>query len=209
MLKPIELKSVTAFLKQYQTEGHRPFLVLTDDLKEYILKAPLNSQDKAAITREFICNQLLTLWQIETPPAAILTLANGLISSEEVKMNKSLRLFKTFFGSLYQPNSIDLQGLINASTLSNKKKIINIEDLLDIALFDIWVENDDRRPTNNNIILKPVGSALQILPIDNAFTFSSMLFESLQPEYVSFSDNDSILFSPLGCTAVKYAMSKQ
>ena len=57
----------------------------------------------------------------------------------------------------------------------------------------------------NNIILKPVDTLFQILPIDHALTFASMSFNSLNPEYVSFSDNDSILYSPLGLSAIGIA----
>ncbi|TVQ76378.1 MAG: hypothetical protein EA358_09550 [Flavobacteriales bacterium] len=205
MLKPFDLKTVTLIAKQYPTNGHSPFLVLTEDFERYVLKPPLNSIDKTAIVREFICNQLLSIWQIKTPQAASLCLSDDLLTSDFVKRNKSLQQNSTFFGSLYEPNSIDLQIFFGASSKVSQRKIANIADLLDIALFDIWVENEDRKPTNNNIILKPVNRSFQVLPIDNALTFSSMSFESLNPDYVSFSDNDSILYSPLGLSAIRLA----
>lgn len=205
MLKPFELKKVTLITKQYTTDGHSPFLVLTEDFEQYVLKPPLDSNNKPSIVREFICSQLLKIWQIKTPPATTLCLSDELLTSDFVKRNKSLQQNTTFFGSFYEPNSIDLQKFFGASSKVGQRRIANIADLLDIALFDIWVENDDRKPSNNNIILKPVNKSFQILPIDNALTFASMSFESLNPEYVSFSDNDSILFSPLGLSAIGLA----
>lgn len=205
MLKPFELKKVIAITKQYTTSGHSPFLVLTDDFEQYVLKPPLNSSDRLAIVREFICNQLLNIWNIKTPSAATLCLSNDLLISDFVQNKRSLQEYDTFFGSFYESNSIDLQKFFGASSKVGQRRIANIADLLDIALFDIWVENDDRKPSNNNIILKPVNKSFQILPIDNALTFASMSFESLNPEYVSFSDNDSILFSPLGLSAIGLA----
>lgn len=205
MLQPFELKKVTSITKQYSTDGHSPFLVLTDDFEQYVLKPPLDSNNKPAIVREFICNQLLHIWQIKTPSAAILCLSDNLLTTVFVKSNRSLKLNDTFFGSLFEPNSIDLQYFFGASSKVGQRKIANLGALLDIALFDIWVENDDRKPSNNNIILKPVNKLFQVLPIDNALTFASMDFISLNPEYVSFSDNDSILYSPLGLSAISLA----
>ena len=91
MLKPFELKTVTLITKQYSTEGHSPFLVLTDDFEQYVLKPPLNSNDKSAIVREFICNQLLNIWKIKTPPAACLCLSDSLLTSDFVQKNRPLQ----------------------------------------------------------------------------------------------------------------------
>lgn len=116
MLQPFEFKRVTLIVKQYSTDGHSPFLVLTDDFEQYVLKAPLHSNDKTAIAREFICNQLLNTWKIETPTAASLCLAADLFTSDFVKENKSLRINNTFYGSRFEPNAIDLQNFFGATT---------------------------------------------------------------------------------------------
>lgn len=198
MLKPFELKKVTSIIKQYSTSGHSPYLVLTEDLDQYVLKAPLNSNGKPSIIKEFLCSQLLSIWGIRAPKAVTLCLSKDLLSSEPVQKNKALQIPKTFFGSQYAQNSIDLQNFIGLKTKAGQSKIINIEALIDIALFDIWIENDDRRPSNNNIILCPTQKQLQIVPIDNAFTFATLNFNSLSSENLTFSYNDSILYSPLG-----------
>jgi len=65
-------------------------------------------------------------------------------------------------------------------------------------LFDIWVENDDRKPTNNNIILQSLENKFTILAIDHAYTFSSMGYPGLNPEHVSSSYNETILLSTIG-----------
>ena len=209
MLKLFDLKTVISIQKQYATTGHSPYLVLTDNFEQYILKSPLNLNDKSSIVREFLCNQLLKIWQIKTPQGACLKLSAFLLSSYYVQQNQSLKKNKTFYGSLFVPNSIDLNQFFDVASKVDQRKIVNIETLLDIALFDIWVENDDRKPSNNNIILHPIEKHYQILPIDNAFTFATMNFEFLNPEYVSFSDNDSILHSSVGLSAISLAMKNK
>ena len=89
MLKLFDLKTVISIHKQYNTTGHSPYLVLTDNFEQYILKSPLNLNDKSSIVREFLCNQLLKIWQIKTPQGACLKLSEFLLSSYYVQQNQS------------------------------------------------------------------------------------------------------------------------
>jgi hypothetical protein len=202
MINPFAHKEVTAIIKQYETTGHSPYLVLTRDFEQFVLKGPLNIND-SSIIKEFLCCQFLNLWGIVNPGSAILKLSESLASSEYVNGKKGLKLLVPYFGSSFISHSVDLQTFLSASDKVGQRRISNIEAILDIALFDIWVENDDRKPSNNNLILTPLGKSFQIMPIDNAFTFATMDFSSLNPEYVSFSDNDSIIHSPIGLAAVE------
>lgn len=203
MINQFPSKVVTSFCKQYQTAGHSPHLVITQDFCQYILKSPNNPNDKSSITKEFLCNQLLQLWKILVPDAVCLKIETSILESGLLINNKPLNNTEWHFGSSFIPNSIDLQKLITGSKKVSNRKIENLEAIFEIALFDIWVENDDRKPSNNNIILSPYGGFFKILPIDHAYTFSSISIDSLDPEYVCFSDNDSIINSPFGLSVVK------
>jgi len=133
MFNDLIYRKVKTIIGQYDTEGHAPLKVLTDDFNPYVLKFPKNSFDNA--------------------PA--------------------------------------------------QKKILNPNDILKIALFDLWVENEDRRPTNNNILLSPSNKGFVLNPIDHAFTFSTLGFSELTYSTVNFSDNDSILYAPLAESIIK------
>ena len=65
---------------------------------------------------------------------------------------------------------------------SNSPNIISFL-LLKIALFDILVENDDRKPTNNNIIVQVVDKKYYFNAIDHAYVFNSLNYENLNPSY--------------------------
>ena len=94
-------------------------------------------------------------------------------------------------------DAIELNNFIEAKNKASQKRVLNSDDIFKIALFDLWVENEDRRPTNNNILLCPDKRGLILNAIDHAFTFSKLNFNELTYNTLNFSDNDSILYSTL------------
>ncbi|WP_418065039.1 HipA family kinase [Salinivirga cyanobacteriivorans] len=64
-----------------------------------------------------------------------------------------------------------------------------------LCLFDIWVENDDRKPTNPNVLFDVSGDKIGIVAIDNAFTFTSQNYDSLYVKGVTQSINDNLLYT--------------
>jgi len=203
MIQPIPHKNVSSIIKQYDTDGHSPYLVLTDELEQYVLKTFKNTHDRPSLVKEFLCASLLNFWNINTPPVSTLSLSPELLDSPFVVNNNRFSHSSVYFGSELMINSIDLQLFITAKGKVPIRKILNPSILLDIALFDIWIENDDRKPLNNNLLLCPNNKGLLITPIDHALTFASLQFNQLNPEFVSFSDNDSIVFSSLGLTVTR------
>lgn len=205
MIKKLLYKQVNSIVKRYDTEGHSPLLVFAEDFSPYVLKFRNNSSDNYSIAKEFICHYLLKCWAIPTPDIS------GLIVDSEIAMqcdklrDREKRLINnsTCFGSRLILNAFELMNLVTAENVTAQKRIINTKDLLKIALFDIWVENDDRRPSNNNILLEPRGKNFIINAIDHAFTFSTLIFKELQYTDVCFSHNDSILYTPLGKSIIR------
>lgn len=203
MINKIHHKVVISIIEQYNTDGHSPYLVLTEDLEKYVLKAYKNRLDRSSLVKEFLCASLLNCWDINLPTVAKLTLSPELLDSNIVQNTNRFSYSVSFFGSELKTNSIDLQVFISANGKVSLRKILNPSVLLDIALFDIWTENDDRKPSNNNLLLCPDNKGLLITPIDHALTFASLEINQLNPNFVNFSDNDSIAYSPLGYTVTR------
>lgn len=194
--------TVISFVKEYGT-GHKPYLILADNYEQYVLKTQNNKQDKDAIVKEFLCSNLLKTWQIDTPEIASLSLNQSLTENHVFKNDKTLALSSVYFGSKYVGLSIDANKLFTAKSKATYDKFHNPGIILDIALFDIWTENDDRKPTNYNLLFVPFLKGLKIIAIDHAFTFASLPFIDIKQERVSFSDNDSILHIPLAKSIIK------
>jgi len=196
-------KTVTSILKKYETEGHSPYLVLTNDFEKYILKTPNNINDISSLIKEFLCNNILKVWGVPVPEAIGLTLHSELDANDHIIKDKTFKYANVFFGLQYIDYATDFQQFISAEKKVSSKKILNNNQLFEIALFDIWVENDDRKPSNNNLLLCPKAKELEIIPIDHAFTFATLQFKDLIYNEVSFSDNDSILYTAFGKSLIK------
>lgn len=187
-MKTLEVISIE---KQYQTEGHAPYLVLTEDFEKYVLKTPRYALDKASIQREIICHEFLRLWSIQTPSIALLSIEDKELK-EKIRNSTSLLYH---FGSKHLENSIDAQKMFDLSKQSNRNRIQNLTDIFKIAYFDIWMSNGDRKPSNQNLLFCPSGNKLILTAIDHAATFESIAFKDLDPKWgANFSDNDSILY---------------
>lgn len=163
------------------------------------MKFPNNRFDNDSITKEFLCHFLLKSWSIPTPEINILTIPHDLLEECTLLKKREKNYIKDYncFGSKMLLNSIDLIEFISAKDKVSLRRIKNQFDLLKIALFDIWVENEDRKPSNNNLLLNPFGKSFEITAIDHAYTFSTLNFNELVHTDVNFSYNDSILYSPL------------
>lgn len=195
----MENKKVISVLEQKPTDGHSPHIVLTEDYERYVLKSPNNRGDVISIQKEIICNCLLTIWDLKTPDAALLSTDKSIVSS----FNKKL-WGQTFFGSKFIPNAIDSNENFLLEKKVYQRWIKNLNDIFKIALFDIWVANDDRKRTNHNLLLCPTQEAFELYSIDHAFTFASLPFQDLLCSELNFSFNDSILHSSLGKAAYRF-----
>ncbi len=199
MFENLSYKQTRTVISQYDTEGHSPLKVIADDFKTYVLKFPKNMSDKNSIVKEFLCHYLLKCWSIPTPPIIGLSIQHDLLINSPIisKRDKGLIGNNVCFGSQLIFDVIELNDFIEAKNKTSQKRILNTDDIFKIALFDLWIENEDRRPTNNNILLYPDKKGLIINAIDHAFTFSTLNFNELQYSTLNFSDNDSILYSTL------------
>jgi hypothetical protein len=198
MIKPLKYLNAITVTRDIPTEGNSPLEIIADDYQVYFIKSMEAHDPPFHLMKEFLCSYFLDCWEIPTPEIAAVTLDTKLIPEGLLKKYKKHYFGKPCFGSKLISGAIDQNEFFHANKGLDYKKFVNPELLLEIALFDIWVENDDRKPTNNNIILQPDAEMMKIFAIDHAFTFSTMSFDDINPKFVSSSYNDTILLSPLG-----------
>nr|WP_314545261.1 HipA family kinase [uncultured Empedobacter sp.] len=195
-------KTIGSVVQRYQTDGHSPYLMLDEDLDKIILKPKNSINDTISLQKEYLCSLLLDCWNIKTPNVYLCNIDNDLydkISTEDIRFRYS----EFYFGCHFIENQFELNRLFSFSGKVPLRNFQNIESIIYIALFDIWIENDDRKPTNNNLLCSIDNNKFELYAIDHAFTFASLTFNSLSDEYLSFSDNDSILYSEVGISIVK------
>ena len=197
-----------SLLNEIPTDGNSPIKIIGNDYQLYLAKNSRNKTPALDIINEVLAHHLLNCWDIVTPEAAIIKISPFDLRKEYSNYHKPSYYNKPVFGSSWLHDSIDCNALTVSVNKPDYKKFENPNSIFDIALFDIWIENDDRKPTNNNLLLQTFNGKQKIIPIDNAFIFSSLNYKDLNEQYVAFSDNDSIIRSDLAISLKKYKTSR-
>ena len=141
-----------------------------------------------------MCNFLLHFWNIPTPKVANVTIDKSLLENGEFSHSHKPHYYDLpTFGSKNVANTTEMNKFLRNNDKHDINKFKNSKDLLKIGLFDIWVENTDRKPTNNNILFQHNKKTITIFALDHAFTFDSLSYENLNADYISNTWNENIL----------------
>lgn len=203
----LESIHTNAIMKEFPTEGHSPLLVIGSDYELYVAKNDKGKTPPVSLINECLAAYLLYCFDIRTPECRIITIDRQLIEAKTgLSLNHKSHYYDTpCFGSRFVNNAVDINGFLITNKKKAFNKILNPLDVFHITLFDTWVENDDRKPTNYNLILEPIANNFNVIPIDNAFIFSTQSYQFLNPSYgAAVSVNDHLLVSELGYLVKKY-----
>src|SRR5690554_6392336 len=202
----LDLIHTQAIIKEIHTDGHSPLLVLGSDFNKYVVKNDKGKQPPFSIINELFAAYCLKRWCIHAPWYKLINVSNAL----PLRQGGFSTYHKTFyydypaFGSAFIEPAYEVNDLIITAGKKAFSKLTNPQDVLHITLFDTWGENDDRKLTNYNLILKATGTSFTIMPIDHAFIFSTMAYKDLNPQYVAVSNNEHLLDSELGYLIKRY-----
>ncbi len=181
-------ESITAIQHVFPTNGSHPVLVYCDDLYNYVVKYK-RSNVATNLFNEYIGSSFLKLWELATPDFDFIN-----VKKEHVPIglheNISPSYFtSTCFGTKFSRDYSDITKFTGESPNSWKKQFIYKEEVLLIALFDIWIGNEDRNMNNPNLMYD-LSTANRFVPIDHQHIFNS---SNLEGNLSLLTDNDSIL----------------
>jgi len=179
--------TVLSIQREYDTRGHAPLKVLCHDGKHYVAKNAGPHVPPCILMSEFLGHFLLRAWGLPTPSAAIINLSPDYVdlyknsAPDRLSRRHVPRHYaRPCFGSRIVENAVEVGPLQQTRRTDMWKRTDNFLDLLLLTLFDIWIENDDRKPTNPNLLLKPLSKQRhRWMAIDHAFCFSSMNYGDL------------------------------
>lgn len=164
--------SIEAVHKLFGTND-RPILVSCDDLNDYVCKYRYVERQ----FNELLAWNFLTIWGIPVPQACLVSVRPEDITEQALQQGARLAFFdRPAFGSLYLPFAREIDNSLTAlgANRTDVLKIKNRVDLLKIALFDLWMANEDRNGNNYNLLLVPIQSGkFYIHAIDHAACFNS------------------------------------
>ncbi|MHB8335803.1 MAG: HipA family kinase [Ignavibacteriaceae bacterium] len=201
----LSTKIVISVIEEKVGTAHSPLKIISDDFCEYYLKAPKNQTPELSIIKEFLISYLLNYWSLKTPEVAALKLDRGIINKPLSAFHNASDFDRTCFGSKVIPINFEFSSILKLINKHDFNRFVNPDDILKLGLFDIWVENDDRKPSNPNLLLSDETNGFDFYAIDHAFTFSTVKFTDLDPLFdLGCSFNDSILYTDFSQSVFKY-----
>lgn len=178
------LHSIKNIEKTYNT-GEEPVLVSCNDHNSYICKYTRYSGSANKLICELLGAVFATDWKLNTPEVAIVK-----VKQEHVPYNMSGSYFsKPILGSLQQQNVVDITPTTIPLITPNEKLC---QQLLKIALFDIWLSNEDRNANNANLMYDMSND--NIIAIDFGCCFNTATFDY---PLSLLTESESILCSDL------------
>jgi hypothetical protein len=188
-----KLKSIQPIAKRYATYGSSPILILGSDLNYWVCKY----KDVNKLFNELLAYHFACLWHINIPESALIEIdyEKHVLPFEDRQGLVRLFFERECFGSSFLEKAFDIHQFI-LTNADVTRKIKNKEDFLKIALFDIWLSNEDRNQGNYNLLLQSVkGGYMLLYIIDNTDIFnSSMAYGNTITE---LTQEDSLLNSAL------------
>jgi hypothetical protein len=144
-----------------------------------------------------VASEFAKLWGIKTPETCLIKVAKEHIPIDKFPNLRFDWFEKECFGSLFLRNSkeIDLSILFMFKEQAFRNKLRNKEDFLKIALFDIWIANEDRNNNNFNLLLCTTEEQLNFFyAIDHVNIFNSGI---LPHGIAEITEDDSIIKTDL------------
>jgi hypothetical protein len=166
------LTSIQTAQKKYDTVD-RPVLLLCSDMNDYVCKYA-NGGNCMTLLCEYIAASFLELWQLPVPDFAFIQ-----IDYEHVKGFGIPKAWveKTAFGSQFNREFVELTSFTDEPDIRKLTGYAaNREQLLKIALFDVWIANEDRCFNNTNLLID-VKSGYLFRPIDHGMIFNGRTFD--------------------------------
>ena len=171
-------------LDVYHT-GDRPILVLCSDGYHYICKYKQSGYSANKLVSELIGSVFARLWGIPTPHVALVVNDSIIWDNTSISHDPVAPLW----GSLKMENVFDVNSF-NCNQINVSQR--SLSQLLRIALFDLWIANEDRTCNNYNLLYD---MRLQnIVSIDYGGIFNS---GTLRMPIYQMNESDSIIFSDL------------
>jgi hypothetical protein len=172
----------------YRTKGSKPVRIRCDDFNFYVCKYHRSFGGEAKrLFQEYVAASFANIWKLAIPEFCIVS-----INPEHVQGISDLipgYFKKPCFGTRYQKTYVDVDEFYGEISSYEKRKYERKYEFLKIALFDIWMANDDRNFNNYNLLVD-VENGNRFVPIDHEAVFYG---GNLDKEMVLLTEDESII----------------
>lgn len=186
-----QLYSIQTADKKFDTGGSQPVLVTCNDLNSYVCKYNRWSGAAYKLMCEYLGASFLKLWELNVPDFATIS-----VKREHIPQEYNLNGYyfdTTCFGSQYSRTYAEVSDFTANVSSPQRKDYPNKKDLFYIALFDIWLANEDRNHNNYNLLVDTENER-SFIPIDHETILNSC---SIRYPICELTYEDSLISSPL------------
>lgn len=196
--------TATSLKEELRTAGNSPIKVIGSDYNMYVAKNSKSKNPATDMINEVLAHYFLRLWQIPTPDIALISIDPLHLLPEYSNNHKPHYYNNQVFASKWINNAVESSILFEINKKKDYDKFNNPEILFSIGLFDIWVENTDRKPSNYNLLFQTINGKQNIIAIDHSFIFEHMNYRDLDPTLFSPIENENLFVSSLGASLKRY-----
>lgn len=167
------LFSIEEVNKRFDTSGSRPLLVHASDLEDYVCKYPFYPHD-SKLVNEYLAFHFAQLWDIRIPDLALVQVSQEHLPKDMLGLGLSyISIQKPLVGSRQIPDVVEIIDKTSVGFSDYDLKKFNKIEFLKIALFDIWLSNEDRNCGNMNLLINQQDEVISPIAIDHEKIFNS------------------------------------
>lgn len=188
------LVSIEEVEKKYSTGGSHPLLVHASDLEHYICKYPFFPGDHKLLN-EFLGYHFARLWEIRIPEMKLVNLNREHVPENLLGMGLTYRGIQiVLVGSQHLTDVTEIVDNLSEGISDSELRKYDRKEFLKIALFDLWLSNDDRNTGNMNLLIGMNDASIVPIAIDHEKIFNS---GSPFGKIYELSFEDSLFYSKL------------
>ena len=200
-IRQIEIQKI---ISEKTTKGSSPLQVLADDMNFYYAKTTTPQIPRVELINELICAYFAQCWDLKVPIFALSTISDIVIEKYISEKGSLSNRYKPtsfgdnlFFASQIIEPVIELEKYILPSQ-QELKVFYKPQDLIKIGVFDFWIGNKDRQPSNPNILIGELEKKFNFYPIDHAAAFAYLTdYRQVKDILLSIESKNNILSSPI------------
>lgn len=186
------IHSISSPEKVFETSGSQPALILCNDFNYYVCKYNrLPGSEAKKLFHEYLAGSFAKLWGLAVPDFGLVH-----VNPQHIDGHNYLQpvFFRTpCFGSKYNNRLSEIDEFYGERLASMKKQFGHRREFLKIALFDIWLANEDRNFNNYNLLID-IEDQNRFVPIDHDAIFNT---GNLDKGLVLLSENESLISTDL------------
>lgn len=176
---------------EYRETRNYPIIAICDDINSYVIKHNRSKTPCNGLAIELITHYFLKLWNLNTPDIAIVHVHPEHFNTFEISQIQEAFFKLPCFGSVFHKDANEFNQFYTSIQSYEKNKFANKNDFFKLALFDIWLSNEDRTENNPNFLIQPYAGEYHVMAIDNESCFNG---GNINSKLSPLTFEDSILY---------------